>query len=282
MRIASFRRDGESSYGVVVGDGIVDAGPLLGPDLPTLGSVLRAGALPRLHDVTDGRPADVPLADVELLPVVTDPDKVLCAGVNYAAHRDEANHAQAEHPTIFIRFPDTHVAHGQPLCRPSVSPYFDYEGELAAVVGKGGFAIPEADAMDHVAGYACYNDASVRDWQMHTQQWTPGKNFPGTGAFGPWLVTADEVPDAAQLELTTRVNGEVRQNASVADLIFSIPALIAYVSTFTRLSPGDVLVTGTPSGVGAARKPPVWLGAGDVVEVEISGVGLLRNVVAVA
>lgn len=162
---------------------------------------------------------------------------------------------------------------------PAVSTMFDFEGELAIVIGKPGRAISEENALEHVAGYACYNDASVRDWQWHTRQFTPGKNFPQTGAFGPWLVTADEIPDPAVLSVTTRVNGEVLQSQPTADMIFPIPVIVAYVSQFTPLAAGDVIVTGTPGGVGAKRQPPRWLKAGDVVEIDIPGVGLLTNVV---
>lgn len=280
MRIIAYRHRGLASYGVVTPIGIVTSRSLLGAGLPTVDSVLREGALDRLADAVAGRDADLGLDEVEYLPPVLAPRKVVCAGVNYAAHREESSAQQAAHPTIFTRFADTHVGHGGPLCRPAATTMFDYEGELAVIVGRPAYQVAERDAMDVVAGYACYDDATVRDWQTHTTQWTPGKNFPSTGGFGPWLVTADEVPSVEALELTTRVNGEVRQHAGLDQLVFSIPQLIAYITAFTPLAPGDVIATGTPSGVGMFREPPVFLQPGDVVEVEVPGVGLLRNTVA--
>ncbi len=181
---------------------------------------------------------------------------------------------------MFTRFTDSQVGHGQPIIKPDVSDQVDYEGELAVVIGQGGHQIPEAAAMDHVAGYAAFNDVSVRDWQRHTTQFVPGKNFFHAGAFGPWLVTADELPEITAQELTTRVNGETVQHAPISDLLFPIPRLIAYISAFTPLSPGDVIATGTPGGVGFYRDPQLFLFPGDVVEVEISGIGTLRNLVA--
>jgi 2-keto-4-pentenoate hydratase/2-oxohepta-3-ene-1,7-dioic acid hydratase in catechol pathway len=281
MKIVSYRHDGQDSFGVVTdggpGDGRAVDGRALDPALTSVLDVLRAGALPRLAKYARGRKPDVALAEVTLLPPVIGSAKVLCAGVNYAPHRDEASISQAEHPPLFIRFPDTHVAHGAPLVRPSVAKNFDFEGELLAVIGREVFRETPEQAADAVVAWSCYNDGSLRDWQFHTNQWTPGKNFPGTGGFGPWLVTADEVGPPAELELVTRVNDEVMQQASVSDLIFDVPALVSYISQFTALGAGDLLLTGTPGGVGAFRTPPVWLSAGDVVEVEISRVGVLRN-----
>lgn len=181
------------------------------------------------------------------------------------------------HPSIFTRFADTLTAHRAPIVRPRVSTSLDVEGELATVIGKGGRYIPEDEAMDHIAGFTCANDASVRDWQWHTQQFTPGKNFPATGALGPWLVTPEEITDLPTVTVTTRLNRQVVQQAPLADLIFPLPVIVAYLSSFTPLSPGDVILTGTPGGVGAKREPPLWMKPGDVVEVDISSVGLLRN-----
>ncbi|WP_234545197.1 fumarylacetoacetate hydrolase family protein [Streptomyces shenzhenensis] len=279
MRLVTFRHNGRTSFGRLTGDGeaIIDCGPLLGAELPSVRAVLAAGALEQLRAATEGRTGDIKLADAVLLPPVPDPAKILCAGVNYRTHREETSRPEASFPTIFPRYADSQVGHDQPLVRPAETEAFDYEGELAVVIGTGGRRIPAEDAFAHIAGYACYQDGSVRDWQRHTGQWVPGKTFPDTGGFGPALVTADEVPDAVALELVSRVNGEVRQSTRVSDLIFSIPELIAYVSTFTPLAPGDVVVTGTPGGVGLFREPPVFLQPGDVVEVEISGIGTLRN-----
>ncbi|MGQ4814977.1 fumarylacetoacetate hydrolase family protein [Agrobacterium vitis] len=212
-----------------------------------------------------------------MLPVIPDPSKILCIGVNYVAHREETKRPEVGHPTVFIRFADSQIGHGQPMIKPSQSECLDFEAELAVVIGRGGRDIAEEDAMQHIAGYSCYHDGSVRDWQRHSSQFAPGKNFPATGAFGPALVTPDEVEDYTQLSITGRLNGQVVQQATLADLIFPIPALIAYLSAFTPLSAGDVIVTGTPGGVGERRDPPLYMKAGDVFEVDIPGVGLLAN-----
>lgn len=284
MKIISFKAGGAQRFGVVTGgapeDGHAVDATSMDPALPTVLDVLKAGALGRLAEWADGRSPDVSLAEVELLPPVIGSAKVLCAGVNYANHRDEANAKQAEHPVIFTRFADTHLAHGRPLIIPAVAEHLDFEGELAAVIGRDVYREDIAAASDAVAAWACYNDGSVRDWQFHASQWIPGKNFPATGGFGPWIVTAEEVGDESTLELSTRVNGETVQHASLKDLIFDVPALVSYISQFTPLHAGDLLVTGTPGGVGAFREPPLWLKPGDVVEVEIPRVGLLRNPVA--
>jgi 2-keto-4-pentenoate hydratase/2-oxohepta-3-ene-1,7-dioic acid hydratase in catechol pathway len=281
MKIVSYQQADRASYGVVTEGGPEDGRAVdatnFDPRLATVLDVLRAGALPALSAWVAGRPADVTLSEVTLLPPVMGSTKVLCAGVNYAPHLDEAKLAQAEHPTIFTRFADTHVAHGAPLVLPPVAEHLDFEGELLAVIGRDVFRETPEQVSDAVAAWSCYDDGSLRDWQFHTNQWTPGKNFPGTGGFGPWIVTADEVGRPGDLELTTRLNGEVVQQASVKDLTFDVPALISYVSQFTPLTAGDLLLTGTPGGVGAFREPPLWLAAGDVVEVEISRIGILRN-----
>lgn len=277
MRVASFRRRGRESYGVVCAGGIVDAGRHLGMELPDLRSVLAADALDELHALAADAEPDLSSTEIEFLPVIPDPDKILCVGINYRPHVEETGREEPRHPVLFVRFPGSQTGHGQPLVRPSVSEKFDYEGELAVVIGRGGRHIAEEGALRHVAGYACFNDGSVRDYQRHGSQFTAGKNFARSGSFGPWLTTADEIGDPARLTLETRLNGEVMQSASVADLIFDVPALISYCSTFAELLPGDVIVTGTPGGVGYVRRPPVYLRPGDVVEVDISGVGVLRN-----
>jgi 2-keto-4-pentenoate hydratase/2-oxohepta-3-ene-1,7-dioic acid hydratase in catechol pathway len=222
---------------------------------------------------------EVAFDDVTWLPVIPEPRKIICVGVNYRTHRAETNHAEFTAPTLFVRFADSQAGHNAPVQIPSVSEKFDYEGELAVVIGSEVWHTTAEDAMSKIAGYAVFNDFTARDWQRATTQWTPGKNFPGTGALGPYLVTADEITDVASLSLETRVNGEVRQQASVQDLIFDIPKLLEYISTFTRLYPGDVIATGTPGGVGIAMSPPCLLQPGDVVEVAISQVGTLRNAV---
>lgn len=281
MKIISFRSEGRDRVGIVT-DGDPDSGRAVDatkaePRFSSVLDILRAGALQQLAAWAEGREPDVDLATVTLLPPVMGSEKVLCAGVNYAMHRDEASAAPATHPTIFTRFPDTQMGHGNPLVRPAVAENLDFEGELVAVIGRGVHRESPEQVADAVAGWSCYQDGSVRDWQFHSSQWIPGKNFPRTGGFGPWLITADEVGPVEDLHLTTRLNGEVVQNASVADLIFTVPQLLSYISSFTPLHPGDLVVTGTPGGVGAFRNPPLWLQAGDVVTVEIPGVGTLRN-----
>lgn len=270
MRYVSFRRsDGMPSFGRLDGDTVIDLATGAVPDLK---AALVAGALDPLADG-----ARHSLADVVLLPVVPNPGKILCVGHNYESHRQETGRAKVDNPSIFTRFADTLVAAGEPIVRPRVSTNLDYEGELAIVIGCGGRAIAEADALAHVVGYACFNDASVRDWQWHTTQFTPGKNFPGTGGFGPWLVTRDEAGELADVHVVTRLNGEVVQDQPVRDMIFPIARIVAYVSAFTALSPGDVIATGTPGGVGAKRTPPLWMKPGDRVEVDIGPVGTLSN-----
>ncbi|MGG5818559.1 fumarylacetoacetate hydrolase family protein [Falsiroseomonas sp. HW251] len=277
MRLVSFLHGDRPACGVVQGDAI-----LVAPTTPyaDLKAVIAADAVAEFARLCEGSGQRVPLGGATLLPLIPNPGKILCVGLNYEDHRRETGRAVVENPTIFTRFADSQAAHLQPLLRPRVSTDFDYEGELAVVIGKGGRYIPRDRAFEHVAGYSCYNDGSVRDWQRHTIQFTPGKNFPQTGAFGPFLVTPDEVPDLDALTLTTRVNGQVVQQAGLDHMIFDVPRIIEYCSAFTPLSPGDVIATGTPGGVGAKRQPPLWLKPGDTVEVEITGIGLLRNGIA--
>ena len=279
MKLLSFKADGRESYGVVRGEEVIDLAPIAGEVGATLKEALARNSLGRIADWSATRAADRKLADVEFLPVITEPEKVLCIGINYLSHVKETGREVPKWPMIFTRWADSQTGHQGPIVRPAASEKLDFEGELAVVIGKRARHVKAADAFGYVAGYACYNDGSVRDWQRHTIQFTPGKNFPQTGGFGPWLATADEVGDPSQLELTTRLNGNVVQAAKTDDLIFSVPALIEYCSTFTTLNPGDVIITGTTGGVGAFREPPLWMKAGDVVEVEISRIGTLRNVV---
>lgn len=254
MKLASYEWHGTPSYGAVAGDYLYD----LGSAGDTLAAALAEG-IQAIQQRADAALASgdhrVPLAEISFLPVIPQPGKVICIGLNYTDHREEASHEVSAYPSVFFRYADTQIGHGQPAIKPASTTMFDYEGELAVVIGRSCSAVPEPDAMAVVAGYSCYNDLSARDWQQHTSQWGPGKNFPGTGAFGPWLVTADEVPDPGTLHLATHVNGDLRQSADVSDLVFSIPALIAYVTAFTPLSAGDVIVTGTPAGVGLFRQP---------------------------
>lgn len=282
MKLASFSHQGRAAYGVAQPDHYVLPPAEFLARFPDLASVLRAGALAELEAAVRDGGTQVQSDAVQALPVIPAPGKIFCVGLNYKTHVAEMKRADAEYPAIFVRFADSLIAAGDTLLRPAFSERFDYEGELAIVIGKGGRHISQADAFGHIAGYACFNDGSVRDWQRHTHQWTPGKNFPGTGAFGPYLVTADEVGDVNALTLRTRLNGEVVQQASLSDLIFTIPVVIEYLSRFTPLSPGDVIATGTPGGVGDKRNPPLYMKDGDVVEVEITGLGTLRNPVGTA
>lgn len=241
------------------------------------------GAPAFLKDVLDGDLAALPTtatyarADVQLLPVIPDPAKILCVGLNYATHIAETGREQKAWPAIFTRWADSLVADGAPLVRPPETERFDYEGELAVIIGKPGRRIARADALDHVAGYAIFNDGSVRDWQRHNVQFTPGKTFPGTGGFGPALVTPDDVPDLGAQRVQTRINGQLVQDQPVSDMICDVPSIIAYCSTFAPLSPGDVIVTGTPGGVGDMRTPPLYMQPGDVVEISIGVLGTLTN-----
>ncbi|KAA0998815.1 fumarylacetoacetate hydrolase family protein [Paraburkholderia panacisoli] len=279
MKLVSFRHAEQDSFGVATDNGLIDLGPFSSDVGSTLKEALARntlGAISAIARAADGR---LEWSEVELLPVIPDPQKILCVGINYLSHVKETGREVPTKPMFFTRFADSQTAHDGPIVRPLASEKLDFEGELAVVIGRTARHVKAADAFGYVAGYSCYNDGSVRDWQKHTIQFIPGKNFPSTGGFGPWLVTPDELGDPSQLSLTTRLNGEVVQQATTDDLIFDIPTLIEYCSTFTELHAGDVIITGTTGGVGAFRQPPLWMKAGDVVEVEISKIGILRNVV---
>ena len=264
------------SYGIRTPDGIIDlARRLPYPDLDTL--LCDPDGMTAARATQDAAP-DVDLnAVITWLPPVARPSKIFCIGVNYDAHRRETGRDPTAHPTVFTRFAHTLVGHGQALVRPAVSERFDYEGELAVIIGRGGRRIGAEHALAHVAGYACFNDGSVRDYQRHTSQFTPGKNFDHTGGFGPWLLTADEVADPQALTLETRLAQEVMQRAPTAHMIFSVTAIIEYISSFCTLMPGDVIATGTPGGVGDKRHPPRYMQPGEEVEVDIEGIGTLCN-----
>ncbi len=279
MKLLSYSHQGRARWGALVDERIVDLQAASQGRCPTLRSALAQLDLPAIEALARSAVADVALGEVTLLPVVPDAPRIFCIGLNYEEHRVEARREKTGQPTVFLRVASSQVGHGQPIVLPRESTCLDYEGEIAIVIGRGGRRIREQDAWAHVAGYAPYNDASVRDWQAHTTQWTPGKNFPATGGFGPWMVTRGEIADGQELGLATRLNGEVVQQATTAQLIFPMPTLIAYISTFTALEPGDVIVTGTPGGVGFKRQPPLYLRAGDVVEIEVDGVGILSNAV---
>jgi 2-keto-4-pentenoate hydratase/2-oxohepta-3-ene-1,7-dioic acid hydratase in catechol pathway len=272
MKLASYLRDGGEAFGIVVGDGLVTLSRRTAH--ATMRDALAANALGEIARLA-GEQADTKLSEVRFRPVVTRPEKIICVGINYRDHAEEAGREISPRPSVFARFADTLIGHEEPLVRPKVSECFDFEGELAVVIGRGGRHISQDRALDHVAGYTCFVDGSVRDYQKNSV--TAGKNFPATGPLGPWLVTTDEIPDPSQLTLTTRVNGREMQRSGTDRMIYSIAQIIAYVSDFTPLAPGDVIATGTPSGVGHSRKPPLWMKAGDVLEVEISRIGTLRN-----
>ena len=279
MKVVTFERNGVRSYGILENDRVLDVGNRIASRYADLRAVLAAGALQELLIASTQGPQTFQVEEVNFEPVIPNPQKILCVGLNYISHRTETKRPETKYPSIFTRFADTQVGHETPVLRPSFSTAFDYEGELAVVIGRRGRHISEQDVSAHIAGYSCYNDVSVRDWQRHTAQWTPGKNFPSTGAFGPSLVTPDEIPDLGALTLTTRLNGKVMQEAPISDLIFSVPVIVSYISKFTPLYPGDVIATGTPGGVGDRRDPPVYMKDGDIVEVEIDRIGILRNVV---
>ncbi|MBW8300515.1 MAG: fumarylacetoacetate hydrolase family protein [Hydrogenophaga sp.] len=280
MKLMSFVRLGKCGFGAVVDGGVVDLTDRLGPGINSMKALIAADLLDAAAAFVAGRRPDFTVSDVTLLPVVPDAGKILCVGLNYETHRAETKRPDNQHPTMFTRYADSQIAHGQPMLVPTVSDRLDFEGEMAVIIGRGGRCIPEDKALSHVAGYACYNDGTIRDWQRHTHQFGPGKTFPGTGGFGPYMVTPDEVGDYAKLSIKTRLNGEIMQSATLADLIFPVERLIAYISTYTPLSAGDVILTGTPGGVGDRRDPPLYMKAGDVIEVEIGMLGRLVNPIA--
>lgn len=276
MRIASISKGTESGLALADGGGAL---ALFGADAPgDLDALARTGEIARAGEAIKARGAPVDLDALTFRPPLSTPPKIICVGLNYAEHAAEGGNEVPSFPALFVRFPTTLVGHGQPILRSPLSEKLDYEGELVAVIGKGGKSIARADALSHVAAYSIFNDASVRDYQRKTSQFTPGKNFDGTGGFGPWLVTPDEVPAGANgLRLQTRLNGQTVQDATTADMIFDVAELVHLLSSFMTLETGDVIVTGTPSGVGFARKPPLWMKHGDLVEVEIEGLGTLSN-----
>jgi 2-keto-4-pentenoate hydratase/2-oxohepta-3-ene-1,7-dioic acid hydratase in catechol pathway len=280
MRLATFKTAAQgATYGAVSGKGIVDLRRYVGNQYPDLKALIAGDGFSKIQQYLSEAP-DYQLSDVTWLPVIPNPDKIVCVGLNYEEHRVETGRDKTENPALFLRLAESQVGHRQPIVRPRESTHLDFEAEIALIIGKEGRRIAEKDSWQHIAGYSCYNDGSVRDWQRHTVQWTAGKNFARTGAFGPWLVSADEIPPNTVLTLSCRLNGERMQHATTEQMIFKIPRLIAYISTFATLLPGDVIVTGTPGGVGARRTPPVWMKPGDKVEVEIDKVGILENSIA--
>ena len=280
MKLASYLLAGKVGYGVVTDRGVVDLTRRIGSKYPDLRALLAGDGLTDARQAVAGAAPDCQLADLALLPVIPNPDKIICVGLNYADHVKETGRDLTENPTLFLRLADSQVGANQAMLRPRESTHFDYEAEIAVIIGKAGRRISEQDSWGHVAGYSCYNDGSIRDWQRHTSQFTPGKNFTRTGAFGPWMVTVDDIPANTLMTLTGRLNGKEVQRATTEQMIFKIPELIRYISAFTHLLPGDVIVTGTPGGVGAKRTPPLWMVPGDSVEIEIDKVGVLKNTIA--
>ena len=280
MKLLSFEVDGSPKFGAWVNGGVVDLTQCLAGKFPDLLSVLQAGALPNVAEALEGAEPDFTLEQITFLPVIPSPPKIICIGVNYEEHRSEIGREPTLKPPVFGRFSNSQVGHLGVIPLPPESVKLDYEGEIAVIIGKAGRRISSDQVWEHIAGYAPYNDASVRDWQGHTHQWTPGKNFLHTGGFGPWMSTADEFGNDPELHLSTRLNGLEVQRATSRQMIFSIAELVTYCSTFTQLEPGDVIVTGTPGGVGARRNPQLFMKDGDVVEVEIAEIGVLRNVIA--
>jgi len=276
MRLVSFRKDDREGWGTVKDEEIVDMSRRFEGNYPTLQSALGTSALDRVARELKSAGADFSLGSVQLLPPIPAPNKIICIGLNYRAHVSEGGGKAPSHLSLFTRFADTLVGQGEAIIRPIVSGDLDYECELALVIGKPGRHIARDAAMTHVAGYSCFNDASVRDYQV-SHSLPAGKNFFATGGFGPWLVTADEIPDPGNLALRTLINGVEVQRGNTRDLIFDIPAIISYVSGFTPLGPGDVISTGTPEGVGFLRKPPLFLKPDDLVEIEVEKIGTLRN-----
>jgi len=271
MRFLSYKKpDGQETWGALDGHRVTD----LKHQAPNLREAI---ATSQLAASAKAQAVSYALDDISFLPVIGDPPKIICVAGNYEAHLKEAGFTTPPKPRIFTRFSNSQVAHSQAMVRPTVSEQFDYEGELAVIIKKAGRHISKSEAMSYVAGYSCYNDGSIRDWQSHSTQYTAGKNFWRTGAFGPWMVTPDEAGDINKWSMATRLNGEEVQKTSIGDMVLDVAALIAYCSVFTPLEPGDVIVTGTPSGVGLFHKPPLWMKHGDTVEVEISGIGILRN-----
>ncbi|WEX12215.1 fumarylacetoacetate hydrolase family protein [Chelativorans sp. AA-79] len=280
--LASFHAEGMSRYGLARDNGVVDLS-IRCPEWPSLREVIAAGALSKIASEAAGLPIDFSLDEITYEIPIPAPEKLICVGVNFPDRNAEYKDGQEAppNPSLFVRFPRSFVGHDAPIIRPPESPQLDYEGEIVIVIGKAGRRIPQADALSHIAALSLCNEGTIRDWVRHAKfNVTQGKNFDATGSIGPWLVPFEDEAQLADIRLTTRVNGETRQEDRTSRMIFSFARIINYISTFTTLAPGDVIVTGTPTGAGARFDPPVWLKPGDVVEVEAEGIGTLRNTVA--
>jgi 2-keto-4-pentenoate hydratase/2-oxohepta-3-ene-1,7-dioic acid hydratase in catechol pathway len=279
MRLASFMIDGDTKYGIVTDSGVIDLTRYVGDRYPDLKAVIADGATDQLARYSGSEP-HYDHSEVKWLPVIPNPGKILCIGVNYEDHRAETANDEVSYPAMFLRTTESQTGHDTAIVRPVESHTLDYEAEIALIIGTEGRRIQRHEAWDYIAGYSCYNDGSVREFQRHTTQYTAGKNFPGTGAFGPWMVTTDEIPPETVLTLTCHLNGELMQKATTDQMIFGIPAIIEYVSTVTPLQPGDVIATGTPGGVGARRTPPIYMKPCDNVAVSVDRIGVLENTIA--
>lgn len=275
MKLLSFTANGSERVGLVSGNSVIDLTARLG-----LSHLPEAFARKAEIEKLAGTQGEFAVDAITYLPAVPHPVRIICIGLNYRSHLTETGREASSQPMIFTRFASSQIGHGQPLLIPKVSSQLDYEGELAIVIGQDCRYVSEADAWGVIGGYACYNDATVRDWQKHTSQFGAGKNFPQTGGFGPYVVTPDEIADITQATLVTRLNGEEMQRGTISDLVFGIPRIVAYCSAFTPLSAGDVIVTGTTGGIGSRRTPPIFMKPGDTVEVEITGLGTLVNTIA--
>ena len=284
MKIGTFIYDNtnhdKTCPGVVINQGVIDLTPFLAEhNIDDLKDLLAADLLHACASFVKNRSPDYHLNNIHFAPVIPNPGKIICVGINYHDHKVETNSPDFAYPLLFTRYPESQVGHEQPMLKPRESDKLDYEGELAVIIGKAGRRIKQDTALSHVAGYACYNDGSVRDFQRHTTQFFPGKNFVATGGFGPWMVTTEQIPDPSKLTLKTRVNGQTEQSSETKLMINSIPVLIEYISTVLHLNPGDVIVSGTPGGVGVKREPRLFMFENDTIEVEISNIGILRNTI---
>jgi 2-keto-4-pentenoate hydratase/2-oxohepta-3-ene-1,7-dioic acid hydratase in catechol pathway len=275
MKLASYVVDGIETFGVIRGNDVITMNGRFGGRGATLRDALASGLLPQIKDSIASAKPDHTISEVKFLPVIPNPERIACAGINYRSHASETGREIPKQPSMFLRLTDTLVAHEGEMIRPKVSTSFDFEGELALVIGKAGRHIKPEDALGYIAGYTCFCDATVRDFTKYSL--VASKNFLASSPLGPWLVTADEIPDPTKLTLVTRLNGKEMQRSGTDMLIHSIPAIIEFCSVFTPLSPGDIIATGTPDGIGAKQNPPVWMKAGDVLEIEISSIGTLRN-----
>ncbi|TPL21076.1 fumarylacetoacetate hydrolase family protein [Mesorhizobium sp. B2-4-9] len=278
-RFATFTHQGETHYGAITDQGVVELSSRF-PQWPTLREVIEAQGLSQLAEATAKHKANILQSEITYRIPIPMPEKLICVGVNFPDRNEEYKDGQSalSNPSLFIRFPRSFVGHDVPLTRPPESPQLDYEGEIVIVIGKGGRRIPEATALDHIAALSLCNEGTIRDWVRHAKfNVTQGKNFDGTGSIGPWLVPYADESQIADIRLTTRVNGELRQDDRTSRMIFSFRKIINYISTFTTLVSGDMIVTGTPTGAGARFDPPIWLKPGDVMEVEAEGIGILRN-----